>query len=355
MKEFNTAGPCNSEEHYMINASTRLQGVEELIDGKKYFVIHAARQSGKTTYLQDLARRLHAGGKYHALYCSLESAQGVIEPERGIPTVLDCIVIALQKSSIPFTYDERYDQDKKNKPLVILTLFLMNLVKSLDKPLVIFFDEADCLSEGTLISFLRQLRNGYNDRSITPFIHSVALVGMRNIRDYKAKVRPDSDTLGSASPFNIVTKSLTLQNFTKEEIVQLYRQHTGETGQVFEEDAVELVWQQTQGQPWLVNAIAREVIVEILRSDYTKPVTADLVSEAIQDIILARPTHIDSLLERLKEDRVRKVIEPMILGKEFIQRSSDDFLYTRDLGLIRVVNGRIEPSNPIYAEVIIRK
>ncbi|MDR1555830.1 MAG: hypothetical protein LBS88_02200 [Tannerellaceae bacterium] len=124
---------------------------------------------------------------------------------------------------------------------------------------------------------------------------------------------------------------------------------------MFEEDAIELVWEQTQGQPWLVNAIAREVIVKILQSDYAKPVTAELVNEAIQTIILNRPTHIDSLLERLKEDKVRRIIEPMILGEEFIQRDSDDFLYTRDLGLIRVVNSLIEPANPIYAEVIIRK
>jgi hypothetical protein len=79
------------------------------------------------------------------------------------------------------------------------------------------------------------------------------------------------------------------------------------------------------------------------------------VNEAIQNIILARPTHIDSLLERLKEQRVRRIIEPVILGEGLIPRDSDDFLYTRDLGLIRVINGRIEPANPIYAEVIIRK
>jgi hypothetical protein len=94
---------------------------------------------------------------------------------------------------------------------------------------------------------------------------------MHNIRDYKAQIRPDSQSLGSASPFNIVTESLTLKNITKDEIASLYQQHTDETGQIFEEAAVELVWQQTQGQPWLVNAIAREVIVKILQSDCTQP------------------------------------------------------------------------------------
>ncbi|MDR1291149.1 MAG: hypothetical protein LBK06_08110, partial [Planctomycetaceae bacterium] len=94
MKHFNIAGPCNNADHYMINASTRLQGVEQLIDSKQYFVIHAARQSGKTTYLQDLSKRLNAEGKYYALYCSLENAQNVVEPERGIPTIFDCITLA---------------------------------------------------------------------------------------------------------------------------------------------------------------------------------------------------------------------------------------------------------------------
>ncbi|MDR1981467.1 MAG: ATP-binding protein, partial [Tannerellaceae bacterium] len=157
----------------------------------------------------------------------------------------------------------------------------------------------------------------------------------------------------SASPFNIVTKSLTLNNFTREEVAMLYGQHTGETGQVFEDSAIELAWEQTQGQPWLVNAIAREVIMEILHSDYTQTVTADMVKQAIKTIILRCDTHLDSLLEQLKEERVRNVIEPIILG-EYVSPSSDDFHYTRDLGLIRMTKEKTEPANPIYAEAIVR-
>jgi hypothetical protein len=336
----------------MIEASTRLDGVEELIDMNQYFVIHAARQSGKTTYLHDLAQRLNAEGKYYALYCSLETSQQIIAPEKGIPSILSSLKDYLNYSAIPngdkFAKDADYTDYSR-----LLSRELTRYCMSLDKPLVIFFDEADCLSEGTLISFLRQLRDGYNRRSMTPFVHSVALIGMRNIRDFKVKIRPDSQSLGSASPFNIVTKALTLKNFTQEEIAMLYGQHTADTGQVFEPDAIRLVWEQTQGQPWLVNAIAREVIVEMLHSDYTKAVTSEMVAQAIQTIILRRDTHIDSLLERLKEERVRNVIEPVILGG-YVSPSSDDFHYTRDLGLIRVTKEKTEPANPIYAEVIVR-
>jgi type II secretory pathway predicted ATPase ExeA len=336
----------------MIESSTRLHGVEEMIDMKQYFVIHAARQSGKTTYLQDLTQRLSAGGKYYALYCSLENIQGIIDPETAIPEIVEKIKYELELSDIP--HSETFAQNVNyahfsNVLRSVLTKFCMLL----DKPLVVFFDEADCLSEVTLISFLRQLRDGYNNRSRIPFLHSIALVGMRNIRDFKVKIRPDSQTLGSASPFNIVKKSLTLHNFTREEIAGLYAQHTVETGQVFEDSAIDLVWEQTQGQPWLVNAIACEVIEQILQSDYTQAVTAAMVEQAIQTIILRRDTHIDSLLERLKEERVRKVIEPVIIGG-YVDVTTDDFYYTRDLGLIRVTKEKIDPANPIYAEVIVR-
>ncbi|MDR0841874.1 MAG: ATP-binding protein, partial [Acidobacteriota bacterium] len=223
---FNVAGPCFKTMHYMIEASTRLQGVEQLVEMGQYFVIHASRQSGKTTCLKDLTSRLNAAGEYYTLYCSLESLQGVADAEKGVPGILDSLVMALENSAVPFQYDECYEQDKRNRPLVVLTQFLSELSRSLDKRLVIFLDEADCLSESTLIAFLRQLRSGYNNRDVTPFIYSLALVGMRNIRDYKVHIRPDRESLGSASPFNIVTESLTLKNFTRAEIAGLYGQHT---------------------------------------------------------------------------------------------------------------------------------
>jgi len=176
---------------------------------------------------------------------------------------------------------------------------------------------------------------------------------MRNIRDYKARIRPESETLGSSSPFNIISETMTISNFTSEEVAELYCQHTTATGQVFEKDAVEFIFEQTQGQPWLVNAIARETVEKIFKSDYSAAITKDIAKQAIQNIILARGTHFDSLMERLKEERVCNVIQPLILGDE-VDRTTDNYLYAKDLGLIRDFNGKVEPSNPIYAEVIIR-
>ena len=356
MKYFNIASPCIESEHYMLDATARLHNeLTELINTKQYFVIHAARQTGKTTLLINLANKINKEGKHYAVYCSLENAYTEREAKDGIKSIVYSLRSAFDIFSMPsfFTRDEISDIDNNHSN--VLKDFLTRYSAKLDKPLILFFDEADCLSEGTLLSFLRQLRNGFVNRSMAPFPTSVALVGMRNLRDYRAKIRVDKETLGTASPFNIITSSLTLRNFTKEEVSKLYRQHTDETGQIFEDTAIELAFEQTQGQPWLVNAIAREVIIEQLKKDFSKPVTAEMVEAAIQTIIIRRDVHIDQLQDKLTDPHVRKIIEPMMLGEEnSTDRNSDDFNYVKDLGLIRVEREGVMPANPIYGEVIVR-
>jgi len=353
LKFFNIAGPCIPEEHYLVPVLERLPQLSGLIATKQFFVIHAARQTGKTTLLKALARDLNAKGTHVVLYCSLETVQGIPDAERGVPAIVTTILNGLTWHPT-FKTQPRPSVDVSAYTMAVNSL-LSQLAQAAGKPLVVLFDEADCLSGQTLISFLRQLRDGYVNRDMAPFPVSVALVGMRNIRDYKAKVRPDSDTLGSASPFNIVAKALTLTNFTRPEIVALYGQHTTETGQVFEEEAFDRVLHWTCGQPWLVNALARECVEEILKNDFTQPVTRALIDQAAEVLLRRRDTHIDSLLERLKEPRVRKILEPVILGREeALDLLSDDCRYVLDLGILKQEKGILLPANPIYAEVILR-
>jgi hypothetical protein len=353
MKTFNVAGPCNATKHYMIEPSERLSNVIDLIENEYYLLIHAPRQSGKTTYIQDLVNRLNASGNYYAVYCSVEIAREIEDPKIGIPAIVKRLKQDLFFTNIPncgnFAKNADFD-DFAN----VLNFELKKFCMSLDKPLIILFDEVDSMRDGTLLSFISQLRDGYINRNMAKFVHSVALVGMRNIRDYKVQIRPENKSLGSASPFNIVTKVFTLANFTKEEVTKLYAQHTAATKQQFEDAAITYIYEQTQGQPWLVNAVAREIIVEQLKKDYSITITAEMAREAIQTIILRRDTHIDSLLERLKEERVRDVIEPLIVGG-YVDVTTDDFYYVRDLGLIKVEkDSKIIPANPIYSELIFR-
>jgi hypothetical protein len=237
-------------------------------------------------------------------------------------------------------------------------IMLNQLCLDLDRELVVFFDEADLLTGLGLLTFLAQIRDGYNDRDgrHNKFPRSLALVGMRDIRDYIASEHPDSTGEHLASPFNIKKRALTLPDFTEAEIRTLYRQHTEATGQIFERSAVAKAWHWSEGQPWLVNALADTVIVDELRNDFSAAVTGEHMDQAAEILIKRRDTHIDSLLERLTEPRVIKVMESVLAGTlAEVSPDNDDSRYCRDLGLLALTDEKLlRPANPIYKEVIIR-
>ncbi len=353
-KYFNTTGPCNKESHYIVPILERRKELGALIKRGQYFVIHAARQTGKTTLIKTLVNHINKGDDYYALYCSLESVQVFVDPVVGIPQIIDNLQMAIEYSSLP-QKDNFANNVDSSKTTILLKKALTDYCKILDKPLIILFDEIDGLEDGTLITFLRQLRDGYINRPEIPFVHSIALVGMRDIRDYKVKILGNKKTIGSKSPFNIIEKAFTLTNFIFEEVTDLYNQYTNQTGQIFEKQVIGYIFEQSGGQPWLVNAIAKEIIENLLENDFSKPITKKLAEQAIKNIILRRDTHIDSLLDKLNEERVCRVLEPIIFTTDANKIDfNDDVQYCVDLGLIKIENKILKPANPIYAEVIIR-
>jgi len=170
------------------------------------------------------------------------------------------------------------------------------------------------------------------------------------------KVRQDSRSLGSGSPFNIKAKSMLIERFSREEIKNLYAQHTKATGQVFSDIIIDQIYALTGGQPWLANAIANEIIVEILKDDYSKKITLDIVNQAKENLILRRDTHLDSLMDKLKEDRVKRMVTTIINGEDIMFDSfNDDLLYVMDLGIIiKREDKKIVFSNKIYGEIVPR-
>ena len=355
-KFFNTAGPCNPTKHYMLPAIERLPGIARLIAREQYFAIHAARQSGKTTLLQALVDDINARGERIALYFTVESVQAYPDPHDGISKIVERMRTDLLGHPVfgDIARDPASAPDAPADGFVGVKLFLSLLARQAGKPLVVFFDEVDGLTEGTAVTFLRELRDGYVTRNKIPFPSSVAIVGMMDIRDMKARVRPHSETLGSKSPFNVIAEDFTLRNFTEDEVRTLYAQHTEATGQVFEPEAVKSAMEWSGGQPWLVNALASECVDKIHDGRYDEPITAADIETAKEAIIRRRDTHVDSLMDRLREPRVRRVMEPVILGNQLADLSvnDEDYRFVQDLGLLKEVNGALVPSNRMYAEII---
>ena len=356
---FNIGGPCAADKNYMLPAMSRLPQVVSLIRKGQYFVVHAQRQCGKTTAFLSLTNEMNEKGDAVAVYCSLEAVQEFPKAEEGLPKI--CALIRRAASVLPALGDlaeKEWPVDSLKLDDVVVSGVGVALsrmaAKVAPKPLVVFFDEVDCLGGPTLITFLRQLRNGKIDMvKGVPFPTSIALIGMRDIRDYKAQIRPDSETLGSASPFNVITEAMTLRVFTAEEVVELYAQHTAETGQVFEPEAVRLAVEFSGGQPLLVNALARWCVEKIHGERYDETITAADVCEAKEKIVRERGTHLDSLMERMKEPRVRRVVEPVLTGEDIAaDELNDDIKFVLDMGLLRSENGALVPANPMYAEII---
>ncbi|MBQ7495944.1 MAG: ATP-binding protein, partial [Bacteroidaceae bacterium] len=158
----------------------------------------------------------------------------------------------------------------------------------------------------------------------------------------------------------IKAESLRLGNFTKEEIRALYLQHTHETGQQWDEQCFPMVWEATEGQPWLVNALAHEVTWKMKENrNRSVIITPDMLYRAQEQIIYRRDTHIDILIDKLKEPRVKRVIEPILSNSDEPDESlipSDDIQYVVDMGLVKVERGKPRRiANGIYREIIPRE
>lgn len=354
MKFFNTAGPIDPKDHYYIPHRLNEAVIMQLIEQKKYFILHAPRQSGKTTAIIMFAQELNAKDVYKALYFNIEPAQAArSDIKHGMEIILNRLRGAgklLLKDNDPlFTYIDKALERVSGGSLQEV---LQEWSVSSDKPILLFIDEIDSLVGDTLISVLRQLRAGYPNRP-DAFPQSVCLIGVRDVRDYRIWSEQENSMVLGGSAFNIKAESLVLPNFSLAQVRDLYEQHTHETGQQFTDEAIEYAYYLTQGQPWLVNALAYQACFRDV-TDRSQPITKDVIEQAKEALIARRDTHIDQLVHKLQEPRVRDIIDSIISGSgEEKNFKTDDLQYVRDLGL--VTQKGIGIANPIYQEIIPRE
>ena len=360
MRFFNTEGPVRPEKHYSIPPLARwdLDDMLALVRDEKYFVLHAPRQTGKTSTLLALRNLLNDGaeGDYRCVYANVEAAQASREDvERGMRSILSELRIRVRTT---LRDDSMADVCRgvleSAGPDGALREVLTRWSEADPRPLVLLIDEIDSLIGDTLLSVLRQLRSGYDQRPAS-FPQSVILCGVRDVRDYRIHSGSEKAVITGGSTFNIKSESLRLGDFTESDVQTLLAQHTEETDQAFAADALDAVWMRTQGQPWLVNALCYQACFRNRAGrDRSRPIVLDDILEAQEQLILRRETHLDQLADKLQEDRVRRVVEPMLSAAEKRSFSARDIEYARDLGLI-ARHGPLRIANPVYAEVVPRE
>jgi hypothetical protein len=360
-KYFNTAGPIKPHLHYFVDSQKRWNFAEimRLIQQEKYFILHAPRQTGKTSTLLSLVEYLNQTAQYEAIYANIETAQTAREQ---VPVAMKAICNSIashhrfftNKNLLSDNWLKIYNQVATHTSVEALLEYWTENTKL---PTVLFLDEVDALIGDALISLLRQIRSGYNKRPHN-FPVAIILCGVRDVRDYRIHSTTSKEIITGGSAFNIKAESLRLENFTKEHIADLYGQHTQATGQVFEKGVLDLVWSYTQGQPWLVNALAYEATFNMKKYRNRQiSISVEAIKEAKERLILRRDTHLDQLTDKLQEERIQRVIEPILSGKSASHdHRPDDVQYVQDLGLINVgFNGEISIANAIYQEIIPRE
>jgi hypothetical protein len=344
---FNTAGPCRPERHFMLPPERRLPEIPELIGRGEYLLLCSPPKAGKTTFSLELARALPtAEWAAVATQCSVGRKQD--EPEQG---VLELIATLRRDAEEQLSSNLLPPFMKDAGPTVRLMGFLTEWARSCPRPLVLFLDGIDELPDHTRLTVLAQLRSGFSRRFQGGFPRSVVLLAAQDVRF--GSLDPQ-ESFRDYVPFNVVSRRQSLPSFTLDEVAGLYAQHTEETGQTFSPEATVLAWELTRGQPWLVNALAAEIVKKLV-PDRSVRIEARHVERAKEILIERRDAHLDSLADRLREPRVRRILEPIFAG-QFLAPDvlEEDVQFVKDLGLVTAGPAGLEIANPIYREVIPR-
>ena len=336
----------------MLPPAERLIGAQlhRYVEDSLYWTLHAPRQTGKTTFLQSWMREINTEAKACACYVSVETSQGVSDPAEAMPTICTSIREHAIKAELPLP------PENDSPPREMLSAMLRNWAELVaPKPLVVLFDEVDVLQGEAMISFLRQLRSGFATRGIGLFPSSIALVGMRDLKDYITASK-DGIAPNPGSPFNVKEDSAVIGNFARDDLARLFAQRTAETGQQITTEALDYLWDQSHGQPWIVNNLLKRITMRILDATSTQTVHTEHAQAARQQMIQARETHLEALAYRMQDPRVRNVMEKLLTGEtDLTLAESEGFRLCADLGLVTSGNAPPQVANPIYKEVLARQ
>jgi hypothetical protein len=318
------------------------QDIKTMVDLGRYFSIFAPRQSGKTTFFEGFCHELEKDTSYVAILLSFQDYKN-LNSQRFYQLIQKDLyrqlVSRLAQVDCPRLDEVRAYLDSHNiaDHTCFRELFeeLNQMVKF--KKIVIFIDEFDGIPVSELENFLTTLRELYQryKKQTDKALYSIGLVGIRNITKL---------IVGGVSPFNIADK-VKLPPFTLKNVHDLYTQYAEETNQPFTEEAVRKVFDETSGQPWLVNRLGTILTVDI-KPQTTDPITREDVEKAVEILLYEENSHFDNITEKAKQYK-ETFIDIVFNGVEYIPGDEEQSLLLTH-GLIKAEGKEVRVSNPIY-------
>ena len=361
MRHFGTHGPVNIIDNYVVARTERLDDFIKRVKLGRYIVLFAPRQTGKTTFFQDAIAALKAEGTgYFPIHVNFEEYED-LTPDDFYANLTNDLRIAISKTL----------QARRNLPSAQLTDLLENLnitdniamrrffeklptlltseKTELSPPrIVLIIDEFDGVPEAAAKGFLRSLRRIYLSGREVRCPYSVGIVGVKSI----TQLNYDR----SISPFNIQDE-FTLPNFSLDQVQELLAQYTEEVGQPFAPDVVEKLYQQTAGQPFLVNRFA-QILTEELDIPKTETILMQHFLAAQARLLTERNTNIEHLITNVRRD---PRFERTLMRIAFYQSNINFTLHNEVISALATYgiieegeDGMCQILNPIYLHCIIQ-
>ena len=357
MRRFGTQGRVYPGQHYVVPRSKEIDDFLIRVKEGRYIVLFAPRQTGKTTFFRMAVDTLVTESSiYFPIQLNFETYKNLSSSD-----FYEALCKRIRKEI------EQVLQKRGDTPSDTLTQFLENVqitnhlsmmeffeqFSSIlnndlgNQKVVVIIDEFDGIPQTVLSDFLHALRDIYlSDEMRCP--HSVGIVGVKSI----TQLNYDR----SVSPFNIQDEFY-LPNFTRQQVQELFTQHTDETGQDFSPEVVEALHKQTAGQPFLVNRFA-QILTEELDIPTNELITTEHFSKAHAKLLRERNTNIDHLITNIRRDRR---FETLLMKITSYDKGIEFNLYNElvnELATYGVIaegaDNMCKIVNPIYQQCIIQ-
>jgi len=343
---FENSGTVNPEGAYYVQlenvTNTRRQDIKTMVDQGRYFSMFAPRQSGKTTFIEELCGQLQRDPTYVAVLLSFQEYKNLDKQE--FYSEIEKYLYAQLITRLEQVNCERTEAVRQflNRLHLTNNVSFKSLFEGLNgilqfKKVVVFIDEFDGIPPIELESFLTTLRELYQKhKKIThKALYSIGLIGIRNITKL---------VVGGVSPFNIADH-VVIPPFSLKNVQDLYAQYTEETHQPFSQAAVNKVYEETSGQPWLVNRLGTILTVDV-KPGTVAPIDEKDVNKAIQLLLNEKNDHFDNLYEKAR--LYKETFVEIVFDHVEYYPDDEDQSWLEQYGLIKNKDGHTVVANNIY-------
>jgi len=357
MKRFNITGTCIPGRHYMVDTSSKLNQIIELIDQEEYFTINRSRQYGKSTILSDVKRILRDGIQVISISFKNIGDESVSTDKEFVDMLVSKIGNAMKFTDISTEDKELWVSDREYDKVTAVKYLSKKITELCEKyEVVLIVDDADkCPKTQRFLNFLGMLREKYLSRNAGKdfTFKSVILAGVYDVKNLKLKLRPDEERKYN-SPWNIAVDFNVDMSFHPEEIATMLEDyekdyHTGMDIKAVSEE----LYHYTGGYPYLVSWLCKWI-----EEKGNREWTSQCIQRAIKHYYCADSTLKDDLIKNYENNPVlREMIDSMIIsGREYSFVSTDEAV---SLGLTfgifkRSENSdvKLEISNIIFANIL---